>query len=162
MKQQRFPSLPVPPQRPERQDAPLSPRLIIEISRLLRARMASEDQGVMSQSTARLVMSHLALHGTMGQLELVHLTHLKPPTVSVLLSRMEKEGYITRTVDEKDRRASCVALTEKGHTFDREQLRRLSTNDELAMRGLSETECQTLEALLLRVRNNLKNEEGKV
>ena len=161
MKQPNFNTLPTPPQRPERQNAPLAPRLMVEIARLLRARMASEDQGVMSQSTARLVMSHLAMQGTMGQLELVRLTHLKPPTVSVLLRRMEEEGYIIRTADEKDRRASCVTLTEKGYTYDREQLRRLSTNDDLAMRGLSKKECETLEALLLRVRNNLKNEEEK-
>ncbi len=161
MKQQTFTPLPAPLQRPERRDAPLSPRLVVEIARLLRARMASQEQGIMSQSTARLVMSHLAVNGTMGQLDLVRLTHLKPPTVSVLLRRMEEEGFITRTSDKTDRRASCVMLTEKGYTFDREQLRRLSTNDELAMRGLSAKECRTLEALLLRVRDNLKNEEGK-
>ena len=161
MKQMPCGTLPPLPPREELRDMPLSPRLIMEISRLLRARMQREDCGVMAQSTARLVMSHLAMQGTMGQLELVRLTHLKPPTVSVLLRRMEEEGYITRTADEKDRRASCVTLTEKGYTYDREQLRRLSTNDDLAMRGLSKKECEMLEALLLRVRNNLKNEEDK-
>ena len=109
----------------------------------------------MTQSTARLVLSHLAKSGTLGQLELVHLTHLKPPTVSVLLRRMEEEGYISRVADEQDRRAVRVTLTDKGRDFDRDHLRRLSTNDHLAMRGLSPEEQATLEALLLRVRDNL-------
>ena len=144
------------PPREELRELPLSPRLVMEISRLLRTRMQREDCGVMAQSTARLVMSHLAVKGSMGQLEIVELTRLKPPTVSTLLHRMENEGYITRVADEKDRRAIRVALTEKGRAFDRDQLRRLSTNDHQAVKGLSTEEQQVLEALLLRMRDNLK------
>ena len=144
------------PPREELRDIPLSPRLVMEISRLLRTRMQREDCGVMAQSTARLVMSHLAVNGSLGQLDIVNLTHLKPPTVSTLLHRMENEGYITRVADEKDRRAIRVALTEKGRAFDRDQLRRLSTNDHQAVKGLSTEEQKALEALLLRMRDNLK------
>ncbi len=151
-----FDQIPPPPERPERKGAPLSPRLIVEISRLLRGRMQCEEQGVMARSTARLVMSHLAMCESMGQLELVALTHLKPPTVSVLLRRMEREGYVVRVPDTQDRRAVRVALSEKGRRFDRERLQRLSTNDHLAMQGLSPEEERTLEALLLRVRENLQ------
>ena len=156
MKQNRLGILPPLPEREERSGAPLSPRLIVEISRLLRARMLCGEHGVMAQSTARLVMSHLALQGKMGQLELVRLTHLKPSSISVLLRHMEEEGYITRTQNEQDRRAVYVELTEKGIAYDREQLSRLSTNDHQAIRGLSAEELATLEELLLRVRENLK------
>ncbi len=158
MKKSNIHTLPPPPNRPERQSAPLCPRLIMEISRLLRARMPYEE-GVMAQSTARLVMSHLAMHESMGQLELVHITRLKPPTVSVLLRRMEEEGYVKRIPDEQDRRAVRVALTDRGRQFDRDRLQHLSTNDHLAVQGLSAEECSTLEALLLRVRENLQNGE---
>ena len=152
----KLPPMPSHPPREELRDIPLSPRLVMEVSRLLRARMQREDCGVMAQSTARIVMSHLAVNGSMGQLEIVALTHLKPPTVSTLLRRMEAEGYITRITDEKDRRAIRVTLSEKGLAFDRDQLRRLSTNDHQAIRGLSDTELATLEELLLRVRENLQ------
>ena len=144
------------PQREELRDIPLSPRLVMEVSRLLRARMQREDCGVMSQSTARVVMSHLAVNGSMGQHEIVELTHLKPPTVSTLLRRMEAEGYITRVTDEKDKRAIRITLSEKGIAFDRDQLRRLSTNDHQAVKGLSADEQKMLESLLLRMRDNLK------
>ncbi len=156
MPQKFSPLPPPPPPREELRDIPLSPRLVMEISRLLRARMQREDCGVMAQSTARLVMSHLAVNGSMGQLEIVALTRLKPPTVSTLLRRMEAEGYVTRVADEKDKRAIRVALSEKGREFDRENLRRLSTNDHLAVKGLSADEQKTLDALLLRMRDNLK------
>lgn len=155
--QKKLPPLP-PPSMPPREELrllPLSPRLVMEISRLLRARMQREECGVMAQSTARLVMAHLAVNGTLGQLDIVNLTHLKPPTVSTLLRRMEEEGYVTRVTDEKDKRAIRVALSVKGRAFDREQLSRLSTNDHQAVKGLTADEQKTLEALLLRVRDNL-------
>ena len=152
----QFSHFPPPPPREELRDLPLSPRLVMEVSRLLRARMQNEDCGVMAQSTARVVMSHLAAKGSMGQLEIVELTRLKPPTVSTLLRRMEEEGYITRVADDKDKRAIRVALSEKGKEFDREHLRRLSTNDHQAVKGLSAEEHKTLETLLLRMRDNLK------
>ena len=147
---------PPPPPREELRDIPLSPRLVIEVSRLLRARMQHEDCGVMAQSTARVVMSHLAAKGSMGQLEIVELTRLKPPTVSTLLRRMEDEGYIIRITQEKDKRTIRVTLSEKGKEFDREHLRRLSTNDHQAVKGFSAEDQKTLEALLLRMRDNLK------
>ena len=147
-----------PPERPERKNAPLCPRLVMEISRLLRARMQREESGVMAQNTARIVLSHLAASGGMGQLDIVHLTHLKPSTVSVLLHRMEHEGYITRVPSENDRRAVRVTLTEKGIAFDRDRLQRLCTNDQQALIGFSSEEQATLEALLLRMRDNLKEQ----
>lgn len=155
MKEQNLDTLPRHPERPERQNAPLSPRLVVEISRLLRARMQREESGVMAQSTARIVMSHLAVKGSMGQLEIVKLTRLKPPTVSVLLGRMEEEGYIVRIPDEKDRRAVRVTLTEKGVAYDRRQLDRISNNDQIAVAGLTHKEQAVLEDLLLRMRDNL-------
>ncbi len=155
MKHTHCSMLPPHPPREELRDIPLSPRLVMEISRLLRARMHHEDCGVMAQSTARLVMSHLAVNGTLGQLDIVKLTRLKPPTVSTLLHRMEAEGYITRVTDEHDHRAIRVALSEKGRQFDREQLRRLSTNDHQAVKGFTAEEQATLEALLRRMRENL-------
>jgi DNA-binding MarR family transcriptional regulator len=145
-----------PPERDELREESRAPRLILEISRLLRFRMAqSEGGGVMAQNTARLVLSHLAVRGTAGQLELVELTHLKPPTISVLLRRMEDEGYVTRATDPRDRRAVCVTLTEKGRAYDKAHLCRISNNDHTAMRGIDAAEESALIALLERIRDNL-------
>lgn len=155
MKKNCYGSLPRPPARPELADVPIAPRLTIEISRMLRSRMLREESGVMAQSTARLVMSHLAVSGSMGQLEIVRLTRLKASTVSVLLRRMEAEGYILRTPDESDGRAMRVTLTEKGLAYDKERLQRLSTNDHQAMKSFTKEEEQQLESLLLRMRDNL-------
>ena len=148
--------LPPPPEREELREVPMAPRMIIEIARMLRFRVRQgEDEGVMGQNTARLVLSHLAVRDHVNQLELVRLTRLKAPTVSVLLRRMEEEGYLMRIPDEADRRAVRVVLTEKGREFDRRHLSNISTNDHLAMQGLTDEEQETLLRLLTRIRDNL-------
>lgn len=147
---------PPPPEREELREVPQAPRMIMEISRLLRFRVRQgEDEGVMTQNTARIVLSHLAVHDDLNQLDLVKLTRLKAPTVSVVLRRMEQEGYVKRTPDAKDRRAMRVSLTEKGKEFDRRHLSRISTNDQTAMRGIDGEDQETLVRLLLRIRDNL-------
>lgn len=147
---------PRPPERKELAGTSLAPRLIIEISRLLRARVRDgESEDVLQQNTARVVLSHLASGGAMPQRRLVELTRLKPPTVSVLLRRMEEQGYVYRTPDRRDRRVVLVELTEKGRAFDRDHLRRISSNDRTALQDFSPEEIVQLEALLARVRRNL-------
>ena len=145
-----------PPEREELRDLPQAPRMIIEISRLLRFRVRSKEAGgLMAQNTARVVMGHLAVRDNVNQLELVRLTRLKAPTVSVLLRRLEEEGYVTRVPDPVDRRAVRVSLTEKGREFDRLHLSNICSNDQTAMAGLSPEEVETLTRLLARVRDNL-------
>ena len=148
--------LPRPPERQELRELPQAPRMIMEISRLLRFRVRQgEEEGVMAQNTARIVLSHLAVRDNLNQLDLVKLTRLKAPTVSVLLRRMEQEGYVKRSPDEQDRRAVRVSLTEKGREFDRRHLSRISTNDQTAMRGIEGEDQETLMRLLSRIRDNL-------
>jgi DNA-binding MarR family transcriptional regulator len=149
----------LPPRLPEREElreVPQAPRMIMEISRLLRFRVRQgEEEGVMAQNTARIVLAHLAVQDNLNQLDLVRLTRLKAPTVSVLLRRMEQEGYVRRVPDEHDRRAVRVSLSEKGKDFDRRHLSRISTNDQTAMRGIDSEDQETLVRLLSRIRDNL-------
>lgn len=150
---------PRPPERKELANNPTAPRLIMEISRLLRARVRCEESDdIMQQNTARLVLSHLAVCGPVPQLRLVELTRLKPPTVSVLLRRMEEQGYVCRTPDRRDRRVVLVELSDKGKAFDREHLRRISNNDRAALSDFTPEESAQLEQLLLRIRHNLTGE----
>ena len=49
--------------------------------------------------------------------DLCELLDLRPSSLSEMLSRAESEGWITRTVDEADRRVQRVDLSEKGKSF---------------------------------------------
>ncbi len=144
-----------PPARKELSDNPV--KLCNEIARIFRAKMrdGGEAEGVMSQQGARLVMSVLAISDGINQRELVEMTHLRPPTVSVILKRMVSEELAELRVDENDMRVTRAYLTEKGRTVDRENIMRIKAVDAEGLRGITEEESEILMSLLKRIRENL-------
>lgn len=144
-----------PPQRAELSDTPV--KLCNEISRLFRTHMRENDpqDGVMSQQGAHLVLSNLASCDGINQLELVNATHLRPPTVSVILRRMEEEGLVTRMTDPDDKRSIRVFLTDKGKKLDKKNISRIKELDATALSGLSPEEISSLMSLLPKIRDNL-------
>jgi DNA-binding MarR family transcriptional regulator len=78
-------------------------------------------------------------------------------TLTGLLDRMERDGWVERRLDASDRRAKRIYLTDKVAPVMKE-LRTLAREVRMAaLRGLSETEQQTLMSLLLKVRGNLSS-----
>ena len=154
MKNKKCPPAP-PPRRKELNDNPV--KLCNEIARLFRAHLRESDtnDGVMSQQGAHLVLSTLAVGDGINQLELVRSTHLRPPTVSVILKRMEAEGLVERKCDPRDKRAVTVSLTEKGKALDKEHISRIKSLDAVALSGVTEEEFSTLMKLLPKIRDNL-------
>lgn len=159
MKKEPLMAPPPLPLREELRGLPQAPRLLMDISRLLRYRVRSGEAGddVMSGHAARILAAHLAVLGEASQLTLAEKTHFSTPTVSILLRKMENEGYVKRTPDKRDRRVMMVSLTEKGKQFDREHLNRILENDRRATKGFTAEEEATLVALLSRMYDNLKD-----
>ena len=50
----------------------------------------------------------------LSQRELADLLHIKPPTVTVTLQRLERSGIMKREADPKDQRISRIYLTQAG------------------------------------------------
>ena len=63
----------------------------------------------------------------MTQLELVNLTQLKAPTISITLRNMEREGIVRREKNDVDRRETHVYITEKGSEDCMQRSLKLST-----------------------------------
>ena len=148
--------IPAPmPKRKELSDTPI--KLCNEISRLFRAHLRENDRhdGVMSQHGAHLVLSTLAVGDGINQKDLVSKTHLRPPTVSVILRRMEEEGLVERRISEVDRRAVGVFLTDAGRALDKENIERIKSIDLYALEGITESEIEALMEILPKIRNNL-------
>ena len=152
-------NLPPPPARKELSDNPV--KLCNEISRIFRARMREEHdvEGVMSQQGARLVLSLLAIGDGLSQRELAERTHLKPPTVSVIIKKMVDEGMVELRADDADMRVNRVYLTDIGRRTDQENICRIKSVDARGLRGLDEGETAILMELLGRIRDNLLYEE---
>ncbi|MBE6588733.1 MAG: MarR family transcriptional regulator [Ruminococcaceae bacterium] len=139
---------------------PTPPMLVNEISRLFQGQMKAYDlEGVMSQDSARLIMRELAHEDGVSQLQLTRLTHLKAPTVSVVLKRMEDEGLVMRVQDKTDQRMVRVLLTERGRAHNRRVFERLKTLDGRLMEGFDEEETKLLLGFLMRMRDNILPEE---
>ncbi len=145
--------LPPPPDK-DFMDNPV--KLCHDITRLSRARVRSINvEGVMSQPGAHIVLSILAHSDGVTQKFLVDHTHLRPPTISVMLRKMEEEGISERRENPSDRRQTLIYLTEYGRELDRRGMESIKATDALALEGLSPSELSQLMSLLLRVRENL-------
>ena len=135
------------------------PMLIGHISRAQRCTLrARENDPIMTQNSCRAILFCLAREEGVTQLELSHRAGLKPPTVSVTLQKMERDGLVTRRDNEIDLRQTLVFLTDKGKKIH-EQIHGLhKEGDAIALSGLSEEEIDTLSSLLNRVIDNLLEE----
>lgn len=135
--------------------------LLNEVSHLMGDRIHSHHDELFAQRSIRLLIMELARRDGRTQLELVNATHLKAPTVSVTMQKLEKEGVVTRRPDEYDQRATRVFLTEKGRELDNRTRKSVFETEEIAMARLSEEERENLSRLLLKVRDSLLSEQGE-
>ena len=146
----------IPPVRLEHPEPITPPMLVNEIARLFHAKMRTYDlDGVMSQDSARLIMRVLALEDGCSQLDLVRKTHLKAPTVSVTLRRMEDEGLVRREQDTADLRVVRVYLSEGARAHNRQVSEHLHSVDATLMQGFTEEETACLLQYLERMRDNI-------
>ena len=124
-----------------------------------RMRRLSDQDGL--PSSYRMLIFHLArMKPGVTQLDLVKATHLKPPTVSVTLQKMERDGLVLRKTNESDMRQTLVYLTDEGKAIDERIHAMHDEGDRIALDGLTEDEIQTLSVLLNKVIDNLLPEEA--
>ena len=130
--------------------------LIGEISRLMNTRLLTgETKKSLLQKSSRLIMIELAKNEGVTQLDLVKPTHLKAPTVSVTLQRLENEGYICRKTDSYDLRSVRVYMTEQGREFNRIVVERVRKEEDDILKCLNDSESKQLMKLLLKIRENM-------
>lgn len=146
---------------PEHDHDQLDPRrspmmLINEITRLMGDKLREKDaDNPITQKSERFLLLELAKRDGRTQLDLVKATHLKAPTISVALQKMEREGYVSRRPDEYDLRATRVFLTEKGRALDDTIKKRIREEEDLAMNNLTSAEKETLVKLLSKIKYNI-------
>lgn len=130
--------------------------LMSEVHKMIHNRIREEADEPDLQNSYRPILFHLAHADGISQLELSRLTHLKPPTVSVTLRKMEEDGYVRRETDKSDMRQINVFLTEKGKSHDdriREIIGRL---EEKVMKGITPEESEAFMNVLEKMKNNIR------
>ena len=125
--------------------------LISDAAKLLDDRIASMTASHKLQSGARRVLACLAVRDGVSQLDLIHATHLKAPTISLIVQKMEHDGLISRRTDDLDMRLTRVYLTEKGKTVNEDIRRAVAEVEDAVMSDFSDAEKELLHTLLVRM-----------
>ena len=130
--------------------------LLNEITRISSRLVEDGAPTQFMQNSSRLILRVLSCHGGICQLDLARATHLKPPTISVALSKMEQEHLVTRVIDGTDGRATRVYLTDKGIEINEQLKERIRTVDAAAIKDIPEEDLEALRATLEKIRSNLR------
>lgn len=81
--------------------------------------------------------------------------HSSHPTVSGLLSRLEKKGFIEFRPDPQDRRCKRIYILERGHQCNALMHQTIQDNEEKMVQGFTEEERERFSALLERAITNM-------
>ncbi|MBO6273420.1 MarR family transcriptional regulator [bacterium] len=77
--------------------------------------------------------------------------HRTRPTVTVLVDKLEKSGYLKREISQEDNRYTYIVLTKKGQDF-KPVFEKISQNlNDMLYKNLSEQEADILENLLQKI-----------
>ncbi len=139
-------------------DKPTPLMLCNEISKMFRNTLRDSSDDALIQGSYRDIVFNLAHGDGKTQLEIANHIHLKPPTVSVALAKLENEGYIERKADPVDARCTRVYLTDKGKSIHERAHVAIDTLESNAAKGLSDDEIKQLTLLLFKVRENIAND----
>ena len=135
-----------------------SPTISLRISavaRLHRQHAGSLLHGLGLSAGQELLLMLLWDKQPRSQAELTREMAIEPPTVSKMLSRLERAGLIARNRSEVDRRTVLVTLTEAGRALEGPVNAAWRTLEEDTVAALSPQEQDTLLILLGRVLDSL-------
>lgn len=137
-------------------EALIALRRIFRVTELNSRALARESELTASQL---LLLRQLAGNGTALPSAIARSINLKQATVTVLLSKLESAGLVTRTRDTEDRRRIWVALTDSGRAAVDSCPDFLQSQFEIGFCGLQEWEQSMIIASLERVAAMLDAEQ---
>ena len=122
--------------------------------------LCRELEAIGMRASYRHVMKPLMENDGLTQLELVKITQLKAPTISITLRNMEREGIVRREKNDEDRRETHVYITEKGKQMHKKILEAFDAAEKVMLQGISESELSAVQGLMAKMTENLRSELG--
>lgn len=117
-------------------------------------RKASEAVGL--PASYRMFLFHLHHGDGLTQLELARRVKQSPPSVSVTLQKMERDGLLRRQTDEQDQRTIRVYLTEAGRELNERNHDAMLEVDNRLINGFTQEEQESFKSMLKRMNENLE------
>jgi DNA-binding MarR family transcriptional regulator len=96
-------------------------------------------------------------HPGSSQREIAKLARIKPGSLTEVLERLEKGGYVTRSRDPKDRRIIRVDLTERGKEFYQDLIARRDRFNQALLANVDVQERQQFVTVLAKMEEQLQN-----
>ena len=108
-----------------------------------------------------MILFQLHKSGRISQKELAQKLNVSAPSITSMIQKMEKSGYILRKVDEKDQRMMRLDLTEKGQACIEHVKAIAEKMDEIAFTGISPEEKMLLRRILFQICENIEKERNR-
>jgi DNA-binding MarR family transcriptional regulator len=102
------------------------------------------------------VLAVLRAYGRLNLGQIVELTVMQQPSVSRIVTQLEREGLAKRSVSKKDSRVVYVALTAAGVRAFNEIYPTAQRHQEHALSGFTKKEINTLTGFLRRIQDNIE------
>lgn len=102
-----------------------------------------------------ILLMHLWEHDGLIQSELASLMQVEAPTLTKMIHRMEKAGFLERRKDEEDARICRIYLTQAGRSLQKPVTCAWNLLEKRVLANLTQEEQFVFRRLLLQVRNNL-------
>ncbi len=135
-------------------------RSVNDASFLFAAFIGRELDKIGMRASYRHVMKPLMNGDGLTQLDLVKITKLKAPTISITLRNMERDGIVRREKNDTDRRETHVFITDKGREMHAKVMEAFDKAEQLMLSGISEQELTAIHHVLDKMISNLRNELG--
>ncbi len=135
--------------------------LLSEVSRQLDAEIAKLCDNMRLQSGARRILACLDKRDGVSQLELVRATHLKAPTISLIVQKMERDGLITRRSDDIDMRLTRVQISDEGKRVNEILAQSIRDIEDKAFNEFSDHEKKTFKSMLARIYANMEEADKR-
>ena len=114
--------------------------LIMEISRMYMEKCFVKLKKVGIHPRQIPILAVLYRRDGCSQKELAQELDVKPPTVTVSIQRLEKNGLLIRRQDEKDQRVSRIYLSDAGNAIIKEGMQMAREGEKKILSGFSESE----------------------
>lgn len=134
-------------------------RLLSETARLFREDFRRRAQHLGLTQPQWRVLLHLSMTPGLTQVALAEKLEVHAVTVTQIVDRLVKGGWVRRAPHETDRRAVSLHTTEAAEPVLDELNRIAQATREVALAGFSTDERKMLEALLSRVKHNFCGDE---
>ena len=112
--------------------------------------------GITSSQIEVLIYLHRNQDHKINQREIEHSLHRSNPTITGILNRLEKNGFIVRESCNQDARYKYIVSTEKARQFHQEMKQSIDKKEALLLSCLSEDEREELIYLLKKLLNNMR------